>query len=45
MLKNQVKSFLGLAPPLLGLFFEKMLPTGEMLKMLKFKGHTHKKSA
>ena len=24
-------------------FNEKMLETGEMLKMLKFKGHTHKK--
>ena len=30
-------------PPLFWVyFFEKMLPTGEMLKMLKFKGPTHK---
>ena len=42
---KNVKSFLGLDPPLFGFFFEKMLPTGEMLKMLKFKGVTYKKNA
>ena len=32
-----------MSPPLWVYFFEKMLPTGEMLKMQKFKGLTHKK--